>query len=86
MSERMTDERLDYLRQLARLQEKQMRECPPSSFTVPPFAEAVAEIDRLRAYEADAADRFAAVVRQRDAAEAEVRRLLMLIADHDTIE
>ncbi len=37
------------------------------------------ELADLRTYQADAADRFAAVVQQRDAAEAEVKRLQGLI-------
>lgn len=35
----------------------------------------IKEVERLKAYQHDAADRFVAVVRQRDEAEAEVRRL-----------
>lgn len=44
----MTDERLDYLRGLARVHEEQMLQCPPSSFSISPLTEAVEEIDRLR--------------------------------------
>ncbi len=79
MSEPLSEERLEEIRQRLAEVRREHKAYGRVTFTVrwdmKAMDELLDEITRLRVYEADAADRFAAVVRQRDAAEAEVRRL-----------